>query len=304
MFRVRRFPTYIAALALAFSALTISTENAQAQDGQADRWSGLSLSVGAGAKSFDRDVTADLSRGDFGCLLLFLCGLSIQDGQASLSEDDWEGFGTAQIAFDRKMGNFVIGVFADLDFGQDHSATTTVNGLDFNICGVLGRRGGREVDCPVPADGVVGQVQSEVGTTWTIGGRLGYLVSPTWLVYGLVAYSETDLKVTGLIGDPFPEALAFAGDQPTNASYKTEISGLTLGAGTEFAIARNVNFKIEYRYTDFDSESFSASSFNIVGDLENFQLTQEDVNVNVDSEVHSVRAAIVLKLGDPMQAFQ
>ena len=287
----------VAAIVCFLSAISLGASPVLSQDADQDNWSGLSLSVGVGGRNFDPNLNADLSRQDFGCL--FFCFFNAdnnQDAQANLSDDDWEAFGTAQIAYDQKISNFVVGVFADIDFGQDHENSFTLNGTDEKNCRGLFIF---PINCPIPPNGVVGGVETETGTSWSVGGRLGYLVSPTWLVYGLVAYSETDMKISASIKDPFARNIAFAGDQPTSASFKTELTGITYGGGTEFEIAKNLHLKLEYRYTDYDSESFSHSNMGAVGNILNFQLTEENVGLNLDSEVHSVRAAIVLKLGTP-----
>ena len=52
------------------------------------------------------------------------------------------------------------------------------------------------IPCPIAPDGIVGTVNVDYGTMWSVGGRAGYLVSPTWLIYGLVAYSEVNVDVS------------------------------------------------------------------------------------------------------------
>ena len=283
---------------LCLTSHTFYAKTLHAQEVSTDSWSGLSVSLGVGAGNFDPTLNADLSRQDFGCLAAcFFNADNNLEGLANISDSDWKAFGTAQLAYDQKVGNFVVGIFADVDFGQDSSTSNVVSGTDEKNCRGLFVF---PIICPVPPDGFVGIVETETGNSWSVGGRIGYLVSPTWLIYGLAAYSETNVELSASMKDPFAGGLAFAGGQPTNARFKTDISGVTFGGGTEFQIAKNLHIKFEYRYTDFDSKSLSFSKTEIVGNILNGQFTDESVNLNLDSEVHSVRAAIVLKLGNPL----
>lgn len=298
---------YAARLAVAVFLITtsIGVLPALSEDADQDNWSGFSVSVGAGAQNFDPKLNADLDREDIGVNVinqfLFL-GISDQVGRDNLTDNDWDAFGTAQIAFDQKVGNFVIGAFADVDFGADGESSYAVNGTDDNACNRTNTNNGNTVDilCPVAPDGIVGTIDFDYGTMWTVGGRAGYLISPTWLIYGLVAYSEVSVDISANMLDPFPLNNGFQGNQPTNVKFDIDkLSGLTLGAGTEFQIAKNVHFKLEYRFTEFDGEMAAYSNSSVVGAGNHAQAISEDLSIDLNSEVHSVRAAIVLKLGTP-----
>lgn len=304
----------IAAVLFLLSNTSFGVSPAMSQEADQDIWSGLSLSVGVGAHNLDPKLDTDLNRLDLGSRRInnpppgplgntIFNGASLQTGENLFSENDWKAFGTAQIAFDQKLGNFVIGAFADIDFGSDGENSYSVTGFDGNICtrnnnGVLPPPPAL-IPCPIAPDGIVGTVNIDYGTMWSVGGRAGYLVSPTWLIYGLVAYSEVNVDVSAHMIDPFPLNGGFRGDQPTNVNFDIDkLTGVTVGGGTEFQISKNLHFKLEYRYTEFEGEGSSHSDVRTVGNLNHGQLVAEDLSINLDSEVHSIRAAIVLKLGN------
>lgn len=288
----------IATILFFLSTICFGDSPAMSQEADQDSWSGLSVSVGAGIQNFDPNLDVDLFRRDRGRRNLQgpnFFGNSLQNGQASISETDWEAFGTAQIAFDQKVGNFLIGAFVDFDFGSDGENSYTITGIDRNNC----RRGNQPRNCPIPADGIVGDLDIDYGNMWSVGGRAGFLMAPTWLIYGLVAYSEMSVDISARMIDPFPRNNRFRGDQPTNVSFDIDtLTGVTVGGGTEFEIAENLHFKLEYRYTEFDGEGASYSNFTFVGNGAHNQRITERLNVDLDSKVHSIRGAIVLKLSN------
>ena len=65
--------------------------------------------------------------------------------------------------------------------------------------------------------------------------------------------------------DPFPLNGGFRGDQPTNVKFDIDkLKGVTVGGGTEFEIAKNLHFKLEYRYTDlFCTRDFRFEGSNL-----------------------------------------
>lgn len=65
----------------------------------------------------------------------------------------------------------------------------------------------------------------DLGTGWMIGGRLGYYVNPTVMVYGLAGMQSQDFKI---VGD------------------KLDSRGLVYGLGTEIALARSLALTVEY----------------------------------------------------------
>jgi outer membrane immunogenic protein len=131
------------------------------------------------------------------------------------------GFGTVQAGYDRQFGpRFVAGVFFDYDFAViESSATANIGATSYTAKGTL-------------------------TDMWTAGGRAGYLVNRSTLVYGLAGYSEAHFNMPfGLNGD---------------------FTGWTAGAGMETRIAGPVFLKGEYRFSRLDEKTiFSAGTFAV-----------------------------------------
>jgi outer membrane immunogenic protein len=96
----------------------------------------------------------------------------------------------------------------------------------------------------------------------TVRGRVGFLVTPQWLLYGTggLAYGETksSFTTTDLTFGCLPGRTACA----TGASSGVR-AGWTAGAGTEAMLAPNWSVKVEYLYVDLGGRSVSAPSFTL-----------------------------------------
>src|SRR6185312_14587303 len=83
----------------------------------------------------------------------------------------------------------------------------------------------------------------------TVRGRVGFLVTPQWLLYGTggLAYGETksSFTTTDLTGGCVPNGTLCA----TGASSGVS-TGWTAGAGAEAMLAPNWSAKVEYLYVD------------------------------------------------------
>lgn len=149
------------------------------------------------------------------------------------------GFDVAPIVgCDVQGGRVVIGGFADYAFFSDHDATATLFGTSIDLVSLQDQ--------------------------WTIGGRLGYLVNDSTLVYGLLGYSQADIE--GIAGEFIASTL----------------DGYSVGGGLETELGGGFYGRIEYRYTDFREESLT------VGKGE---------HVEMDTDLHAVRASLTYKLG-------
>ena len=74
---------------------------------------------------------------------------------------------------------------------------------------------------------------------WSIGGRLGYLVSPHTVVYGLAAFTGADASIS--------TSKAVKG-----LESDVTFNGYTLGLGAESIVSRDVSLKLEGRWSQFD----------------------------------------------------
>jgi outer membrane immunogenic protein len=181
-------------------------------------WSGfyIGAGVGAGAVVHELDVTGGVA--DLGT------------GGLNVNGIGGEGvFGTAQAGYDRQLGRFVLGAFFDYDFS---GVGTDVSLSGSSELGALSAKAKLDQDY-----------------MWTAGGRLGYLVHPETLIYGLAGYSETKFKN--------PTITLGLGEGAVNHSVKLDtFSGLTVGGGFETRLRGDWFLKGEYRFSQFDKELF------------------------------------------------
>jgi outer membrane immunogenic protein len=82
-------------------------------------------------------------------------------------------FGTALLGYDQQFGAFVLGVFADYDFSGISS--------DFSALGLF-------------------NASLDHKHSWAVGGRLGFLSSPSTLWYGTAGYTQAQFDVSSSVG--------------------------------------------------------------------------------------------------------
>lgn len=206
------------------------------------------------------------------------------------SNDDWNIFGTVQVGIDRQISqNLVIGAFADYDFydsGSSFSKPWVENGDD-------------------EIGSLSGNVELE--NVWSLGGRIGVLVTPRFLLYGIGGFTQANLdaNLTFVLNDDY-------GTETLSVNLPDTLRGYFLGAGGEIKLRDNLSFKLEYRYSDFNSVSASASKTFVNYDihpngfstLEHENTYSRAVNAELDAELHSARAVLVFKLGGNDQGTQ
>ena len=157
-------------------------------------------------------------------------GAIVYDVGAGLGDFGGEGFfGTVTVGYDHQINSrWVAGLFADYDFSN-----ITTNSL-FGVSG-------------------------ELKHTWSVGGRLGMLTSPTTLWYGTAGYTQIKVDL----------------DIPINVPT---FSGYFLGGGVESQLGGGWSLRGEYRFSQFDSEDVGG--------------------VDVEPSMHTVRAVLSYKFGD------
>jgi outer membrane immunogenic protein len=155
--------------------------------------------------------------------------------------------GTVIIGWDWQTGpNTVLGLFADVDFSDwshDHSIF----------------------------DGIFRHSIDHNGT-WSIGARLGLLSSPSVLWYVTGGYTQADFDFT----PQFAGFDAFSGDD--------QLSGFFVGGGVDTRLAASNWFlRLEYRFSQFDSETFiSPDGFT---------------SVDFEPSTHTARLTLTYKFG-------
>lgn len=87
---------------------------------------------------------------------------------------------------------------------------------------------------------------------WTvaISGRLGWLASPTTLLYLIGGYSYADYDVDiNFLGAPF--------------NFNQDYNGFHVGTGIETHVSRRVTARVEYRYTQYSGENWGVGGLNV-----------------------------------------
>jgi outer membrane immunogenic protein len=96
----------------------------------------------------------------------------------------------------------------------------------------------------------------------TVRGRVGFLVTPQWLLYGTggLAYGETksSFTTTDLAFGCVPNATLCA-----NGASSSIRTGWTAGAGAEAMLAPNWSVKVEYLYVDLGGRSMNIPAFTV-----------------------------------------
>ncbi len=205
----------------------------------------------------------------------------------SFNEEITQGFATVQLEYKQEIGNnFVVSAFIDADKYFGGSEQFSVMNSHYKHYYELN-----------------GSVDLDYSAT--IGGTLGFKLNPDTLIYGLVGY--TYLKLNNDLN--FSTGYSHHGDNKeihnVGLNMPDDLEGVTLGAGFQTRISNTMSFKIEYRYTDLDDESASGS-FSSSHTTEKYLkhgkklVTEHSLEgsstANLDADLHSVRAAIVIKL--------
>ena len=206
-------------------------------------WSGFYLGLDAGFQSTRTDLTL-ISIATVGGVL---GPQTIPPGGATSLPYDGTGarFGAFGGYNWQASPQWVFGAEADLGWTDNK---TTLNGVAipaFFCCANIGH-------------------SSSVSTNWdaSVRGRLGFLVTPTFMVYltGGVAWQR--FETNSSCGAPFcapvpPPGVTFVPFSITNAFTKT---GYTVGGGFETMLWPNWFLRASYRYAEFGTVSFDVTN--------------------------------------------
>jgi len=126
--------------------------------------------------------------------------------------------GGFQLGFDKQMGRVVVGVFGDYNWSDINAKNND----------------------------------------WTVGGRIGFLVDPRMMVYGLAGYTQADYD---------------------EADYE----GWTIGGGAEYAVTDNIFVGTKYTYTDLGEETTANTpTLNIVSERDEHKILM-DLKIKINS---------------------
>jgi outer membrane immunogenic protein len=206
-------------------------------------WTGFYAGLNAGYAWGRSQAT---SSSDCPAILGYYCvgGISLAnsaavsaDASGSLTPKGFTGGG--QLGYNWQRGNVVFGVEADF------------NALDLNASFAAGRV------YPSMA-GIRYTTGVSVNTDWliTLRGRLGWAMQNDLLLYGTGGLAITKIEVrTNFADNNAAGGVSGAFGESSNSETKL---GWTVGAGLEWAFARNWTLKGEYLYVDFGSVNTNA----------------------------------------------
>jgi outer membrane immunogenic protein len=254
---MRRF--LLITVSIASLGSVLPAQAADVAPDEAFSWTGVHVGVGGGAGYNLYDVQSDA---------LFEKDFILKESQAMSIDADlgkWYAFGTGEIGADYQFDSspIVVGFLVSYDLNGDTSA----NAEAFT-----------EED-----DGDFSQssVEAELDDSLFVGGRLGFVLNDTTLLYGLGGYTWVDGKVKA--HHEFDE-LFFSGESSINE--KDSVDGWTLGAGLETMLTEMFSIKLEYRHDFLDDIKWNES------DIDDFDSTE--ASGKVDFSRDTVRAVISL----------
>jgi outer membrane immunogenic protein len=158
--------------------------------------------------------------------------------------------GGGQVGYNYQFGpNWLVGIEADIQGIVENHGTGSV--FEF----------GQPVGFPTELIVSTDTATKRLDYLGTVRGRLGWLVTPTLLLYGGggLAYGGVNASVHVLQQDLDTLASDFSAFYSSFASVSTTRVGWTAGGGVEWMFLPNWSLKVEYLYYDLGSESFALS---------------------------------------------
>lgn len=218
----------------------------------------------------DGDVYDDLDSknftGNFACDATTCQGLTSVFG--ALDDDSGKAgvLGRAEIGADYQLNRIVAGVNASFTLG-DRKMSSSGGG---------GGVGAYETTGPddLALGAGVGGVDSELelGNSWSVGARLGYLVNDSLLVFAAGGYTQANAKLSadfeGAGSAALDETSTISGAYDISASEEKWMGGYYVGGGLEAMLTEQFSLKVEYRYADYGSIKTSSEASNINCDAE------------------------------------
>ncbi len=262
----------LAALAAIFLAAPAVAADVEAPIPEALNWTAFHIGIGGGgnfafvqedANAFVNDNFDGDTEEAFG------------EHKADLGDAGW--MGTIEAGFDYQIDSVVIGILANYDFGKTsmkNKSNTVV--LDTN-----------NINNTIFDSNATFETKWEIGDSWAIGARLGFLAMDNALIYVLGGYTEAKVKSELTLSDD-------DGEFKFHTSDSSWEDGWFVGGGIEALLTQNISLKAEYRFNDYGSVDRSDSETNFVANANSsFGTGKQDGDVTV----HSVRAVLSYRFG-------
>jgi outer membrane immunogenic protein len=181
-----------------------------------------------------------------------------ETGLAALATGDFSlgnksGFiGGAEIGYNYQFNNWVAGIEADIQ----GIAGQAVNGSITSTSGTLSST-----------------LTGSMDTRWlgTLRGRLGFVPTPTLLVYGTGGLAYSEISATTSLNQSDTSNGGFTGSGTGGDGFAELVTGWTAGGGVEWMFTQNWTAKLEYLHYDLGTTSFTwqATDNNLGGVYQN-----------------------------------
>lgn len=186
------------------------------------------------------------------------------------NEAGMAGFlGTVRGGFDVQLDRLVVGLDAGFNFGK-----TEINNASEGVAGGSYYIWESGWDASGGSDGESYLNTSlELGNSWTVGGRAGFLATDSTLIFGSAGYVSTHAKLSASFTGRNHADIDSDGTGSGYADARYDISssdsdwldGYYFGGGMEQMLTSDVSMKLEYRLSDLGSISTSDVDSREVG---------------------------------------
>lgn len=242
----------------------------------------------------EAELSAAASMGNAGSLIAdFLEGFESDNNDPN--DTGHAGFlGTSTIGADYQLDRFVFGVDAAFSLGRTEIKNQAEG------------EGGGEIDIEDSGDIASGDgdgdarldTSLELGNSWSVGARAGFLATDSTLIFGSAGYTSTNAKLKAHFNGDADAEVSGGEDGEASASWDVEaeteewMGGYYVGGGVEQLLTSSLSLKLEYRYADLGTiETFESLSES--GGVPNEGYTWDaQVGAEADVTTHSVVATV------------
>lgn len=225
-------------------------------------WTGFYIGGGIGAGAVVHDLSLNASKER--CVYDVVGAMDVGGGYSTCHKQSFdlnfdgiggEGvFGTVIIGYDRLLRpGWVGGIFADFDFSRISSDLSVDHSYGYHFNASLDHQ-----------------------HSWSVGARLGMLSNPTTLWYLSAGYTQAEFE--------------FSSSEGSLGVRSPTFQGYFVGGGVESIIHGNWSLRLDYRFTQFDSENV----FSYYGVVEG---GSRSVDVDLEPSMHTARLLLTYKFG-------